>query len=152
MEFTHESTVIIDAPIPVVYSDWVNADTLPHVLTHVRATAQSDAEDLARLVIMLDGHHIEFAAQRTMCCESSICWQSMGDDFYYVLSVTFDALDGGRTRVTAHVTYDPPGFLPDIFETLGLARVFRRGLDEDMRRYAGCFRRQPELQTLATAV
>lgn len=148
MEFTHESTVVVDAPISAVYADWTSAGTLPHILSHVRATCQSDADDLARLVIMLDGHHIEFAAQRTMCCESSVCWQSLGDDFYYVLCVCFEADDYGRTKLTAHVTYDPPGFLPDIFETLGLARVFRRGLDEDMKRYGGCFK-QPALQAVA---
>ena len=30
----------------------------------------------------------------------------------------------------------PPGFLPDIAESLGLSRAFRRTLEADLRRYA----------------
>ena len=149
MEFTHEAAAVVDAPREVIYNDWTNARTLPHVLSHIRATAQADADDLARLVIMLDGQHIEFAAERTMCSETSVCWQSLGHDFYYVLCVSFEAVDNNRTRITAHVTYDPPGFLPDIFETLGLARGLRCCLQEDMNRYVKTFEAHGSLQALA---
>ena len=149
MEFTYEAVAVVDAPLAAIYNDWTNARSLPHVLSHIRATAQDDAEDLARLIILLDGHHIEFDAERTMCSETSICWQSLGKGFYYVLCVSFEVVDIGCTRVTANVCYDPPGFLPDIFETLGLARGLRFCLEEDMRRYATNFEMRSSLQALA---
>ena len=139
MEFNYEATAIVDAPPSVVFSDWASAVKLPHLLTHVRATAQADADDLARLVVMIDGHHVEFAAERTMCCESSICWQSLGEEFYYVLSLTIEKIDMGRCTITAHVTYDPPGFLYDLFETLGLSRGLGNCLAEDLSRYGASF-------------
>lgn len=136
MQFTHEATVTVDAPAHDVRRHWQDVHHLPRYLTHLRATAPSDDEDLARLVIILDGRHIEFAAQRTMCADETICWQSIGPTFLYVLTVTIEAARSGGTRVHVNVAYDPPGFLPDIAESLGVAKSFRRTLQDDLRRYA----------------
>lgn len=136
MQFSHEARVTIEAPLRDVRSHWIDIHKLPCYLSHLRGTAPSEAEDdLVRLVIVLDGRHIEFPAQRTMCDENTICWQSLGRTFLYVLSVSLTPANDG-TEVVVTVAYDPPGFLPDIAESLGLAKSFRRTLEADLRRYA----------------
>ena len=136
MQFSHEATVTVDAPLCDVWAHWMDIYRLPRYLSHLRATAPSETdEDLARLVIVLDGRHIEFAAQRTMCHDDTICWQSLGPTFLYLLTVSLAPTRDG-THVTLHVAYDPPGFLPDIAESLGLSRTFRRTLESDLHLYA----------------
>lgn len=134
MQFTHEAQISVEAPCGDVWEDWSNVHHLPQFLSHLRGTAKGPEADLARLVIALDGRHLEFAAQRTMCEHETMCWQSLGPSFLYVLTVS--PCQGNKTSVTVMVAYDPPGFLPDIAESLGRSKVFRAALEDDLRRYA----------------
>ncbi len=136
MQFTHEAQISVEAPCGDVWEDWSNVHHLPQFLSHLRGTAKGPEADLARLVIALDGRHLEFAAQRTMCESETLCWQSLGPSFLYVLTVTVSPCQGNKTSVTVMVAYDPPGFLPDIAESLGRSKVFRAALEDDLRRYA----------------
>jgi uncharacterized membrane protein len=150
MQFSHETSVTVDACAREVWEHWLDIHRLPRYLSHVRATAPSDGDDdLARLVIILDGRHIEFAAQRTMCSDDTLCWQSLGPTFLYLLTVSLTPTHGG-TQVTVTVAYDPPGFLPDIAESLGLSRSFRRTFETDLRRYAKSLQRR-EMPAFALA-
>ncbi|BDI30849.1 hypothetical protein CCAX7_29000 [Capsulimonas corticalis] len=136
MQFTHEYTMTLDATPEAVYADWTDAGILPSRLTHVRAIARGDHEDLARLIIMIAGRHIEFPAQRTMCAANTICWQSLGEEFLYVLTVEVQReKKGGGSHVTVTVAYDPPGFLIDLIE-LGTQRVFKQQFEADIKHYA----------------
>lgn len=148
MQFTHEARISVDAPSGDVWDDWSSVHHLPQFLTHLRGTAAGPEADLARLVIALDGRHLEFAAQRTMCERETVCWQSLGPNFLYVLTVCISAGRDGKTAVSVVVAYDPPGFLPDIAESLGRGKVFRAALEDDLRRYAqahSAFGKQAEL-------
>lgn len=136
MQFTHEAQINVDAPCGDVWEDWSNIHHLPQFLSHLRGTASGDEADLVRLVIVLDGRHLEFAAQRTMCESKTLCWQSLGPSFLYVLNVTVSPCRDNKTTVTVMVAYDPPGFLPDIAESLGRSKVFKAALEDDLRRYA----------------
>ena len=136
MQFTHEVTFTVASPWQEVWGDWADIHALPRFLSHVRATAPGNGDDLARLVILLDGHHVEFAAQRTMCAEQTLCWQSLGELFLYVLTLRVETTCEGGTQLAVTVAYDPPGFLPDIAEALGRSRVFKQTLENDLRRYA----------------
>ena len=135
MQFTHERTLTIDAPQREIWAHWEASDALAARLSHIRTVAPGPADDIAHLVICLDACHLEFAVQRTMCTGDTLCWQSLGTEFLYVLCVSLQP-DGDRTRLTITVAYDPPGFLADIAESLGLGRLFERSLDADLRRYA----------------
>jgi uncharacterized membrane protein len=144
MQFTHEASATVDGPPHLVLADWSDVSRLPRILSHVRATAIGDADDLGRMVIMLDGSHIEFAAQRTMCDRETICWQNLGhDDFEYILTVAVHPADHGGSHVHVNCCYDPPGFLTDILETLGFSRTFQRGLEADLQGYSECFHKHP---------
>ena len=90
MQFTHEVTLTADAPWRDVWAEWNDVRALPRLLSHVRAAAPGDHEDLARLVIALEGRHLEFAVERTMCADRTLCWQSVGALFLYVLSLRLD--------------------------------------------------------------
>ena len=136
MHYTHEYEVAVEESALTVYSDWTDVVALPESLSHVRATARGEADDLGRLVIMLDGRHVEFPVQRTMCARDTICWQSLGNSFLYVLTIMIEQEPLGGSRVTINVSYDPPGFLPDVIETLGRSKIFRQEFEADMRRYA----------------
>lgn len=143
MQFTHETTATVDGPPHVVTADWSDVSRLPRILTHVRATVAGDAEDLGRMVIMLDGSHIEFAAQRTMCDRETICWQNLGHaDFEYILTVSVRP-SGRGSIVHVNCCYDPPGMLTDILERLGFSHTFQRDLEADLKRYASAFQSHP---------
>lgn len=137
MQFTHEVTLTVHAPWRDIWAEWNDIHALPRLLSHVSAAAPGDDEDLAHLVIHLEGRHLEFAAERTMCADRTLCWQSLGEIFLYVLSLRLAApKKGGGVELTLSVAYDPPGFLPDIAESLGRSRKFKRELEADLRRYA----------------
>jgi uncharacterized membrane protein len=71
-----------------------------------------------------------------MSDDETFCWQSQGTQFLYVLCVTLLPCGGDRTRLTVTVAYDPPGFLADLGESLGLGRLFDHALETDLHRYA----------------
>jgi uncharacterized membrane protein len=144
MQFTHEACVTIDATPRDLMGHWADAYALPRQLTHVRAVAAGEGEDLARFVIMLAERHIEFAAQRTMCNDHTVCWQSVGPSFLYVLTVAMKPASERETALTVTVAYDPPGFLPDIVESMGPKKQFRQMLESDLRRYSRFFSRAME--------
>ena len=141
MQFTHERTLIIDAAQREVRAHWEGADALAARLSHIRTVTPCPEDDLSHFVICLDACHLEFAVQRTMCTDDTLCWQSLGTEFLYVLCVSLQA-DGAGTRLTLTVAYDPPGFLADIAESLGMGRLFERALDTDLRRYAEALRQR----------
>ena len=135
MQITHEVCREADAPWREIWREWADCTALPRFLSHVRAAAPGGHEDLARLTILLDGRYLEFAAERTMCADQTLCWQSQGELFLYVLSLRLEAARAGGTLLTLSVAYDPPGFLPDIAESLGLSRRFAHALEADLARY-----------------
>ena len=135
MQFTHEVCREAEVPWREVWCEWNDLRALPRLLTHICDAAAGAHEDLARLTILLDGRCVEFAAERTMCADRTLCWQSQGELFLYVLSLRVETARNGKTLLTLSVAYDPPGFLPDIAETLGLSRRFARALEADLDRY-----------------
>lgn len=141
MQFTYEASATIPMGPQAVLDHWSQADTLPRHLTHVRAIAEGDTDDVARLVIVLDGRHVEFVVQRTMCSETAVCWQNLGERLIYVLTVEAEPLDSvpSETRLKLTVSYDPPGFLPDIMESLGRNKSFRTALENDVKCYRDHF-------------
>ncbi len=154
MQFTHEISLAAPASWREVWADWNDVHALPRLLSHVRATAEGDTEDLARFVIVLEARHVEFAVERTMCAEHTLCWQSLGEKFLYVLTLRLEPTKDGGSHVTLTVAYDPPGFLPDIAESLGLSRKFKQTLESDLHRYIHTFQSRhasdhsaPELAT-----
>jgi len=152
MQFTHEAQISVEAPCGDVWDDWSSVHHLPQFLSHLRGTAVGPEDDLARLVIALDGRHLEFAAQRTMCESETVCWQSLGPSFLYVLTVCVAPCHDGKTAITVVVAYDPPGFLPDIAESLGRSKVFRAALEDDLRRYARAYSALGQRAELAAAI
>ena len=136
MQFTHEVTLTADAPWRAIWAEWNSVQRLPYLLSHVCAAVPTDAEDTAIFTVLLEGRQVEFAAQLTMCADQTLCWQSLGPHFLYVLSLRLEKpRRGPGIALTLTVAYDPPGFLPDIAESLGLSRRFGRELDTDFRRY-----------------
>ena len=138
MQFTHEVTLTADVPWRDVWAEWNDVRALPRLLRHVQATSPGEQEDLARFVILLDGRRVEFAVERTMCADRTLCWQSLGELFLYVLSLRLDPVKSGEVALTLTVAYDPPGFLPDLAESLGRSRRFKRELEADLREYVHC--------------
>ena len=136
MQFTHEITLTAGVPWRTVWAEWNSVSRLPHLLSHICAARSTDAEDMACFTVLLEGRQVEFAAQLTMCADHTLCWQSVGPLFLYVLSLRLEKPQRGLgIEMTLTVAYDPPGFLPDVAETLGFSRRFGRELEADFRRY-----------------
>jgi uncharacterized membrane protein len=140
--FTHESTVTVHGNSHTALSQWSDISCLPQILTHVRATARGEHDDLGRMVIMLDGSHLEFAAQRTMFDRETICWQNLGEDFEYILTIAVHPVLHG-TSVSVNCSYNPPGFLTELLEKLGFSRTFQHDLERDLKQYAETFHKHP---------
>ena len=138
MQFTHEVSLTADVPWRDVWAEWNDVQALPRLLRHVTAASPGDHEDIALLMIHLDGRHFEFAVERTMCADRTLCWQSVGPLFLYVLSLRLGADMAGGVELTLTVAYDPPGFLPDLAESLGRSRRFKHELEADLREYVHC--------------
>ena len=85
MQFTHERTITLDAPCREVRRTWPTPEAVASRLSHIRAIAPGQDDDLAHFVICLDACHLEFAVQQTMNTEDTFCWQSLGTEFLYVL-------------------------------------------------------------------
>ncbi len=135
MQYTHEITLTADAPWRTVWAEWNTVSRLPHLLSHI-CNAESMDDDMACFTVLLEGRKVQFAAQRTMCADQTLCWQSVGSLFLYVLSLHLEKpKKSGGITLTLTVAYDPPGFLPDIAESLGLSRRFKRELEADFKRY-----------------
>ncbi len=135
MQFTHEITLTADAPWRTVWAEWTTVDRLPHLLSHVCDTRAID-DDRAGFTVLLEGRKVGFAAERTMCAGQTLCWQSVGSLFLYVLSLRLEKpKKGNGMELTLTVAYDPPGFLPDIAEALGFSRRFKHELEADFERY-----------------
>ncbi len=139
MQYTHEITLTADAPWRTVWAEWNSVPRLPHLLSHICAAepmAEAEKDDMACFTVLREGRKVQFAAQRTMCADQTLCWQSVGSLFLYVLSLHLEKPQKGSGIVlTLTVAYDPPGFLPDIAESLGLSRRFKHELEADFRRY-----------------
>ena len=136
MQFTHEIMLLADAPWRAIWAEWNSVHRLPHLLSHVSAAVPTAAEDTAIFTVLFEGREIEFAAQLTMCADQTLCWQSVGPHFLYLLSLRLEKpRRGSGIELTLTVAYDPPGFLPDIAESLGLSRRFKHELEADFRRY-----------------
>ena len=136
MQFTHEITLTAEAPWRTVWAEWNTVHRLPRLLSHVCAASAAEADDTAYFTVLLEGREIEFAAQLTMCADKTLCWQSLGAHFLYLLSLRLDTpKHGSGIELTLTVAYDPPGFLPDIAESLGLSHRFKRQLEADFRCY-----------------
>ena len=149
MQFTHERTITLDAPRREVRTHWEGPDALAARLSHIHTVCPGPAEDMAHVILCLDGRSLEVAVQQTMNTDDTLCWQSLGTEFLYVLCITLRP-DGEGTRLTLTAAYDPPGFLADIAESLGLGRLFEHALDADLRRYADALRlRAPANMVLA---
>lgn len=136
MQFTHVTNCCVPVPPGEILAQWTAAESLPRHLTHIRAIAAGESGDVARAVIILEGRHIEFVVQRTMCGSDSVCWQSLGDNFLYVLTVDARRNASDETAVQFTVAYDPPGFLPDVLETCGRGRHFKQAFEQDI----ACFK------------
>jgi len=148
LEFIHEVPVAVPAAAHAVIADFADVGALPKIFSHIRATAAGDADDLARMIIILDGHHLEFAAQRTSASNDEVCWQSLVDDLYYVLCITARPKSSEHCAVQVCISYDPPGFINDICETFGRKHAFRRKLEDDLRRYAQSFAVAPAVHAI----
>jgi uncharacterized membrane protein len=138
MNFSHECSAVVEKSVDHVCEEWSSAENLASLLTHVRAAEVRDDEpDIARLLVTIEGRLVEIPAQRTMSEKGLICWQSLDPHKPYLLNAQVSKEAAGKTRIVVTVSYDPPGVLPDIVETLGGGASFAGLLESDLQAYRG---------------
>jgi len=130
-------TVTIDRPIQHLYRFWRNLENLPQFMRHLESVEKVTdtishwrAKGPAGTIVEWDAEIFNEIPDKL------IAWWSLeGADVVSAGSVNFDADSSGRTRVTVHLQYNPPG------GRVGAALARLLGADaeteirEDLRRF-----------------
>ena len=103
--------VTINQPIELLYRFWRNLENLPQFMRHLESVEKMTdtishwrANGPAGSVVEWDAEIFNEIPNKL------IAWRSLeGADVVSAGSVNFDAEPGGRTRVTVHLQYSPPG-------------------------------------------
>jgi len=104
-------SVVISRPIEELYRFWRNLENLPHFMRHLESVdkvtdtiSRWRAKGPAGLDVEWDGEVYNDVKNKL------IAWRSLeGADVISAGSVNFDQETPGRTRVTVHLQYSPPG-------------------------------------------
>lgn len=135
---THvRESVTIDRPIEELYRFWRNLENLPRFMRHLKSVERVTDTISRWKVDGPGGTVVEWDAEiHNEVPNKLIGWRSLeGADVVSAGSVNFDDAGRGRTRVTVHLQYSPPG------GKVGaeIAKLFGRDAEtqirEDLRRF-----------------
>ncbi len=111
-----KESIEVDVPIQTAYNQWTQFEEFPRFMKGVESVRQVDDAHL-RWAAEIGGKRHEWDAEIThQEPDRRIAWRST-DGKVSSGDVSFEAIDGSRTRVAVDMSYDPEGLL----ETLGSA-------------------------------
>jgi uncharacterized membrane protein len=129
-------TINIDAPVERVFEFWKNTDNFPHFMTNVREVRNLGEGRSQWTVAGPAGFSVKWNAMVTEFIPNKIiAWKSEpGSAVANAGIVRFEPVDGGATRVTIRMSYNPPaGAIGHAF-----AKIFganpKREMDQDLLR------------------
>lgn len=119
-----EGSVDVDLPIDIVYNQWTQFEEFPHFMQGVVEVQQLTDTTLLWAVSMA-GKRSEWEAVITeQIPDRRIAWQRQGqigdEDAPSSGVVDFEPLEGGGTRVSAKMTFQPEGLVERTADHLGL--------------------------------
>jgi uncharacterized membrane protein len=130
MATVHQS-IEIDAPARVAYNQWTQFETFPTFMEGVKEVSQVDDTHL-HWVAEVGGKREEWEAEITeQVPDERIAWRSVSGKGN-AGTVTFESLDGGRTRLTVGIDHDTEGVVETVGSALG---VDDRRVKGDLERF-----------------
>jgi uncharacterized membrane protein len=125
-----EKSVRVDKPVRVVYDQWTQFEEFPRFMEGVKEVRQLDERHL-HWRAEIAGKEEEWDAEIThQEPDARISWRNTSGPYNAGL-VTFQP-DGGGTRVTLRIDYEPQGLIEKIGDALGF--VSRR-VEGDLERF-----------------
>lgn len=115
---TVTESVEVNAPVSRVYNQWTQFESFPRFMGGVDSVTQID-DTRNHWVTSIGGVTREFDTRIVVQhCDELIGWSST-DGTTHSGVVSFEALSGGRTRVTVELTWDPNGVVEKVGAALG---------------------------------
>jgi uncharacterized membrane protein/ElaB/YqjD/DUF883 family membrane-anchored ribosome-binding protein len=128
---TIEKSVDINVPVRTAYNQWTQFEEFPRFMEGVESVKQLDDTRL-HWVANIGGERKEWQARITeQVPDHRIAWSSEGGEFTSGV-VSFQPLEGNKTRVTVRLRYEPKGVTEKIGDMLGM--VSRR-VEGDLQRF-----------------
>lgn len=116
---TVTESIDVDVDAHTAYNQWTQFESFPEFMSDVEEVRQID-ETRLHWITKVGPSTREFDATVTeQRPDERVAWSSTeGPEHAGV--VTFEALDVGRTRVTAEMTIDPDGFVENVADKTGV--------------------------------
>ncbi len=131
MASTVEKTVEVDCPVSTVYNQWTQFEEFPEFMDGVEEVRQIDDSHL-HWVANVGGRRKEWDAEIVeQTPDRRISWRETAGP-HNEGTVDFQPMDGGRTRVTARICYEPEDFFEGVGDALGF---MSRRVQADLERF-----------------
>jgi uncharacterized membrane protein len=111
-------SVEVDVPVSVAYNQWTQFEDFPQFMDGVSSVRQLDDTHLAWTAEIGGEHHSWQAEISHQEPDRLVSWRAL-DGKYNSGRVSFEPLDGNRTRVDVEMTYDAEGWKESVGSALG---------------------------------
>lgn len=133
-----EKSIDVNVPLKTAYEQWIKFEEFPQFMEGVQEVKRlDDTHFLWR--VGLAGKTEEWDAKLIeQTPHQRIVWQSNNGTIKQGV-VTFESISDTKTRVKAHMTYDPEGFIENVGDLLGF--VSHR-LEGDLKQFQNLIERR----------
>jgi len=129
------ASTIVNAPAHQVFQLWSHFNDFPKFMSHVKEVTYLD-DERSHWAVDVVGTHEWDAVNESWVPDKQIGWRSL-DGLENAGRVTFESLGDNQTRLSVHITYNPPaGILGDAVAALGANRHFENKLQDDLNHFA----------------
>ena len=126
-----DKTIEVDVPVRVAYDQWTQFEEFPRFMEGVESVTQA-TDETVHWVAEVAGKRKEWDARITeQQPDRVIAWMGFGDADN-MGRVSFEPVDGDRTRVGVAIDYEPDGAVEKVGDALG---VVGRRVERDLRRF-----------------
>jgi uncharacterized membrane protein len=128
---TVQESIEVEVPVTTAYNQWTQFESFPEFMEGVVSVRQLDDKHI-RWVAEIKGHRREWTAEVTRQePDRFIAWRSE-DEREPDGVISFEPIDGRRTRVTVHMEYEPEGIEESVGSVLG---IDDRRVKHDLERF-----------------
>jgi uncharacterized membrane protein len=115
---TVNESVEVDVPVSVAYNQWTQFEEFPQFMEGVKSVRQLDDTHLEWTAEIGGEEHSWQAEISQQEPDRLVSWRAL-DGKYNSGKVTFEPLEGDRTRVNVEMTYDAEGLMESLGSALG---------------------------------
>ncbi len=113
-----KESVEVNVPVTVAYNQWTQFEEFPQFMEGVKSVRQLDDTHLEWSAEMGGEQHSWQAEIGQQEPDRLVSWRAL-DGKYNSGKVTFEPVDGNRTRVKVEMTYDAEGWKESVGSALG---------------------------------